>query len=85
MTDACNLPDAFEAGAAIRVHPDPQNLKTALERFFRLEKETRVDMGLKGRRLAESSYTWKEVAEHMISVYRWLLDGGTAPPAVHEE
>jgi poly(glycerol-phosphate) alpha-glucosyltransferase len=39
-------------------------------------------MGQRGRRLVEGQFNWKKIAEDMINVYKWILDGGTPPDCV---
>jgi poly(glycerol-phosphate) alpha-glucosyltransferase len=78
MTDACNLPDGFEAQAAIRVHVDPLRLASELSRH--LSGDSLADMGERGKRLVEHKYRWTEIAAKHRSVYDWLT-GETSRPA----
>jgi len=43
----------------------------------------RKEMGMKGRLLVKTTYSWDFIAEEMSKVYRWILRGGTAPNCVH--
>lgn len=45
----------------------------------------RLEMGQRGRRVAEEEFSWDSVAERMMGVYRWLLDEGEQPCFVYDE
>lgn len=57
-------------------------LVVALREAMSLSDEERYRMGLNGRRLVESKYTWPAIAEHMKAAYAWILNGGTPPDCV---
>ncbi len=82
MTDHCNLPEGFSAGAAVRVEPDPDSIAQGLMQFAALSNEVRADIGRKGRVLVEEKFSWTSIAERMLSVYDWCLNGGDAPDCV---
>jgi glycosyltransferase involved in cell wall biosynthesis len=50
-------------------------LKTAME----LSDKERREMGIRGRYLVETKYSWDTVAQEMSNVYRWILNND-APP-----
>ena len=80
MTRACNLPEAFAAGAAVEISTRPADLaQTLLER---LDDPSLPQVGQAGRVLVEERFTWDRAADEMTSVYRWLLTGGPAPRSV---
>ena len=80
MTPQCNLPEGFQAEAALRVDPTVASLTDGLARLFAMSDADRQRMGDAGRRLVEERFSWDRAAEQLSSVYRWLLGGG-APPA----
>jgi glycosyltransferase involved in cell wall biosynthesis len=81
MTDACNLPEGFSSGAAIRIVNDPGTLAGQLVSHLAGDLSS---MGAAGRALAESRFSWPTIAARHIAVYRFLRDGGNAPPDVSQ-
>ncbi|MEY8118851.1 glycosyltransferase [Falsihalocynthiibacter sp. BN13B15] len=82
MTKACNLPEGFASGAAFRITTDPAEMAHVLDQVIKLDKNELRFVGYAGRKLVEERFTWSTVAEQMAAVYRWVLDGGEAPPTV---
>jgi glycosyltransferase involved in cell wall biosynthesis len=82
MTTACNLPDGFAAGAAIRIEPTVESVKTGLEELVRMDHRALKLMGKAGRDLVERDYTWPRIAAQMDEVYRWILGAGAEPQCV---
>jgi poly(glycerol-phosphate) alpha-glucosyltransferase len=76
MTDACNLPEGFRRGAAVRISQDAENLAAVLSSFLVSSDDALTAIGQAGRRLVEESFIWKGVAAEMADVYRWVLGGG---------
>ena len=70
MTAACNLPEGFEEGAAHEFHLEPSQLIDDLRLFFRKTKVEQHAMGECGRDLVARRFTWSQVAEQMLAVYR---------------
>lgn len=79
MTEFCNLPEGFDAGAAIRVDPESNSISQGLETLAGLPEMELKDMGAKGRDLVEKEFTWSRIADNMRKVYEWCLTG-TNPP-----
>ncbi len=82
MTPQCNLPEGFEAEAALHIHPDPDSVSRGLLTLFSLSGEHRDQLGARGQQLILEKFTWKVIAEQMSDVYRWLLDQGPKPECV---
>jgi len=82
MSAESNLPEGFEAGAAMRTAIETDGIAGALEAFLALTDQERREMGNTGRRLVEERYSWDSVVEDMARVYGWLLDGGQPPATV---
>lgn len=80
MTEACNLPEAFAAGAAIRISTEPEALARQLADG--LARPDLAMVGARGRALVRSHYSWAAIAQAHIGVYRWMRDGGAAPACV---
>lgn len=83
MTEACNLPEGFAAGAALRVGTDEATLAEGLRQLFGMTDDQRAAMGAAGRALVEARFTWPKVAARMKEVHEWLLGGGTRPECVY--
>ncbi len=82
MTEACNLPEGFAAGAALRIGADPSGIAAGLRKLFALSEAGRREMGARGRALVRERFTWASIGQQMAAVYRWVLDGGAPPSSV---
>jgi len=82
MTPECNIPEGFEAGAAVRIEPTVDSVAAGLEKLFAMDDGRLRDMGTRGRRLVEKRFTWPRVAAEMIKVYEWVLGRGPQPACV---
>jgi len=82
MTPACNLPEGFAAGAAMRIEPDAERIASGLRALFAMSPEDLGVMGCNGRALAESTFDWRKVAAQMAEVYAWVAGGGPRPGCV---
>lgn len=80
MTEACNLPEGFSAGAAIRIDVDPTRLAERLAESLGITYL--ADLGVAGRRLVETQFRWPEIMWRYLQVYRWMLDGGELPDCI---
>ena len=79
MTDHCNLPEGFTAGAAIRIGTEVPGIAGGLRELFQGSPGDLEAMGGAGRALVEEQFTWPKVAAQMKEVYEWMLGGGTRP------
>ena len=59
-----------------------QRLAVALCEATNCDDATRHEMGLRGRKLVESKYSWANAAEQMLAVYRWMLRQSEQPASV---
>ena len=82
MTDACNLPEGFAAGAAQRITCDPAALADSLVLLAEQPASELTAMGRRGLTLVEERFTWDAVAHRCDQVYRWCLGGGPPPEAL---
>jgi glycosyltransferase involved in cell wall biosynthesis len=82
QTEACNLPEGFREKAAFRLSIEPHRMASEIRAFMGMAPEAQREMGRNGRRLAERSFCWSSVADQLLQVYAWLLDGGRPPPCV---
>ena len=79
LTDACNLPEGFDASAAFRIRADVDDIKRFLAEFGSLRDNELRLIGEQGRVLVAERFVWSSVAERMAAVYRWML-GETGRP-----
>jgi glycosyltransferase involved in cell wall biosynthesis len=82
MTDMCNLPEGFAAGAALRIGPDRTGISAGLRQLFGLSDAARREMGARGRALVRERFTWASIGARMAAVYQWVLGGGPPPSSV---
>jgi glycosyltransferase involved in cell wall biosynthesis len=82
MTDHCNLPEGFAAGAAVRTGTGVEEIAVGLGEFFGATGGWLEGVGAKGRALVEGSFTWVTCAAQMAEVYRWQLGAGAKPSFV---
>jgi poly(glycerol-phosphate) alpha-glucosyltransferase len=81
MTPECNLPEGFEAGAAMEIEPISESIAEVLKQFLALSDAERARMGANGRELVSKRFAWPVIAGEMAIVYRWLA-GYTPRPAI---
>jgi glycosyltransferase involved in cell wall biosynthesis len=74
LTDACNLPEAFEQGAAIRIESNPDSIAAGIEQLIQRSDAARRAIGDRGRRLAESHFQWPRIAQRFQLLYQSLLE-----------
>lgn len=82
MTEACNLPEGFAAGAAMRIEAQASGIEQGLEALFSMSDAERRDMGERGRRLVCERFAWPRIGDGMKQVYEWVLGGGPPPACV---
>lgn len=82
MTEQCNLPEGFAAGAAIQIGPDTSSIQKGLEQLLSMSDAERRSMGAAGRALVVRHFTWRRIAATMRDVYTWVLGGGTPPACI---
>lgn len=82
MTPQCNLPEGFQADAALRIDPEPERIAQGLTTLFAMPDHERTAMGERGRVLVAQRFTWPHIAQQMVSVYRWVLGQSERPDCV---
>ncbi|MGE3851832.1 MAG: glycosyltransferase [Planctomycetota bacterium] len=83
MTAECNLPEGFDADAALRVVAEPIALADGLNKLTRLDDARRRLLGENGRALVRRRFEWRHIGAGMTAVYRWLVGAGARPDCVH--
>ncbi|MCM1220048.1 MAG: glycosyltransferase [Lachnospiraceae bacterium] len=84
MTPHCNIPEGFEANAAIRIQDDVSSVKEGLVTLLNMSDEERQNVGNRGYELVKSDFTWDASAAKMIKLYEWLVNRGEKPNFVYE-
>lgn len=80
MTRHCNLNVAFDAGAAIEIPTDPDGMVHVLKQGLR--RTDIRDVGVSGRSLVASHFSWPNVGCSLGLLYRWLLGEAEKPSFV---
>ena len=75
MTEFCNIPEGFEADAAIKIEPNVESITCGLNLWMEMEEDERMAMGGHGRLLVERNFTWKKIAQNMKTVYENCVFG----------
>ena len=84
MTPQCNIPEGFEANAAIRIEDNVSSIKQGIQTLFNMSDEERISMGNRGYKLVSENFTWDASAQKMIMLYKWLTNQGEKPDFVYE-
>ena len=82
MTGECNIPEGFQAGAAIVIQPQTDSVTEGLGKLLSMSDADRRQMGWNGRNLVASKFSWPTIAAQMIDVYQWCLGQGPQPNCV---
>ena len=82
MTPECNLPEGFDAAAALRIEPNMESIAAGLMQLCDMSQDERVTMGKRGMALVRNRFSWNRIATDMKSVYEWMLGGGNKPDCV---
>jgi poly(glycerol-phosphate) alpha-glucosyltransferase len=82
MTPECNLPEGFQAEAAVRIGSSSDEIAAALQQLAEMSKDNRSAMGVRGRELVDKNFSWPRIGEQMRAIYEWML-GAEMPNTVH--
>jgi len=85
LTPQCNFPELAQAGGAVEISPDVAGCEAGLRQLLALPDSELQNMGRRGRNLVSRNYTWARIADQMLEVYRWLIEGGSPPSCVRLE
>jgi len=80
MTQACNLPEGFAAGAAVEITTDPAAMAPVLAASLADQDLSRL--GAAGRSLVAERFSWDRVGRDLADVYTWLAGNGPRPDCV---
>ena len=73
MTPECNLPEGFEANAALRIGKASEEIAAGLKVLREMSDDDRSQMGNHGRALVATRFSWPRIGEQMRAVYKWML------------
>lgn len=82
MTDYCNIPEGFDANAAVRVDTKPESIKEGLVTMLAMDNAKLNEIGENGYSLVRVKFTWRYIAQQSIDVYKWLMNQGDKPEFV---
>ena len=82
MTGFCNIPEGFEAAAALMVEPTPESIAAGLHQLVDMSDVDLQIMGRNGRSLVEEKFAWPKIAASMKQTYEWCLAGGNPPECI---
>ena len=82
MTPECNLPIAFDCGAALRIEPNVPSIGRGLCDLFQAQEPALSALGANGLQLARQRFSWPSLAKEMTELYHWVLGGGTKPACI---
>lgn len=85
MTTHCNIPEGFEAKAAIKIDDNISSVEKGLMSLFIMNEKQRKEMGERGYKLVSENFTWDSSAKKMIHLYKWLLGEESKPDFVYYE
>lgn len=80
MTPECNLPEAFDVGAAIKISTDPVEIARKISTS--LSDPGLSSYGETGMALVASKFTWKKISRDFASLYGWLAGASEKPDFV---
>ena len=82
MTKFCNIPEGFEANAAIEIQPESDSIAEGMKEFIALSSDEQGQIGRNGLELIKDKFTWPKIAAQMVDVYKWILEQGDKPDYV---
>lgn len=68
QTDECNFPELTATGGSWECRPERDAVEGALREGLSADAKERVQRGARGRKLAEASYTWDQLAARVFEI-----------------
>ena len=72
MTDYCNLPEGFDAEAAIHIDTEVESMSAGMTKMIGCSDAELKDMGVNGLNLVKDKFTWPTIAAQMGELYQWV-------------
>lgn len=85
ITPECNLPEAYEEQAAVRIETTPASIAAGFEALWKMEPEERTSIGENGRKLVEQKFTWDVAVGQLLGVYEWILGRAKTPSVLYPD
>jgi poly(glycerol-phosphate) alpha-glucosyltransferase len=82
MTKECNIPEGFQAKAALEIRPESDSIVEGLEKIVSLSRDEKKEIGINGLELVKDKFAWPKIAAQMIDVYKWILGRSPKPECV---
>ena len=72
MTDYCNLPEGFDAEAAIHIDTEVESMSAGMTKMIGCSDAELKGMGVNGLNLVKDKFTWPTIAAQMGELYQWV-------------
>jgi glycosyltransferase involved in cell wall biosynthesis len=72
MTDYCNLPEGFDADAAIHIDTEVESMSAGMIKMIECSDAELKGMGVNGLNLVKEKFTWPTIAAQMGELYQWV-------------
>jgi len=72
MTDYCNLPEGFDADAAIHIDTEVECMSAGMLKMIACSEDELKGMGGNGLSLVKEKFTWPTIAAQMKELYEWV-------------
>ena len=72
MTDYCNLPEGFNADAAIHIDTEVEGMSAGMIKMIESSDAELKGMGVNGLNLVKEKFTWPTIAAQMGELYQWV-------------
>ncbi len=82
ITPECNIPEGFDAAAAIQIGTESNKIVTGISQLITMTDRERQSMGARGKQLVDKKFSWNKIARELHSVYQWMLGLGEKPDCV---
>ncbi|MDG1357791.1 MAG: glycosyltransferase [Akkermansiaceae bacterium] len=85
MTDYCNLPEGFDADAAIHIDTEVESMSAGMLKMIACSEDELKGMGGNGLNLVKEKFTWPTIAAQMGELYQWVRGKASRPSFVQED
>ena len=79
LSSSCNLPEAYERGAAISAEPDTPSLVESFKKLFLLNQSQLRSMSESGKELVACNYNWSKISNQTQELYEWINTKSNPP------
>lgn len=74
ITPQCNLPEAYDYKAGIKIEDNIESVKDGIIKFLNMTENEQLTIGKNGRILVEKEFSCSAVAKKMAQLYNWLTN-----------